>query len=83
MRQLVDLADVMEKLELGPNGGLLYCMEYLEKNIDWLKERLEAMPGLIHPLFIHSFILFSSWSHPTSFQSTTFCSIARVNQSST
>jgi len=77
MRQLVDLADVMEKLELGPNGGLLYCMEYLEKNIDWLKERLEAMPGF------DSFILYSSWSHPTSIQSTTFCSIARVNQSST
>ena len=37
---LVTLADVMEKLKLGPNGGLVYCMEYLEKNSDWLAGNL-------------------------------------------
>uniref|UniRef100_A0A674EAV0 GPN-loop GTPase 2 n=1 Tax=Salmo trutta TaxID=8032 RepID=A0A674EAV0_SALTR len=26
---------------LGPNGGLLYCMEYLEANLDWLESKLE------------------------------------------
>lgn len=25
----------MEELDLGPNGALLYCMEYLIENIDW------------------------------------------------
>ncbi|XP_072178408.1 GPN-loop GTPase 2-like [Diadema setosum] len=40
---LVTLADVMEKLRLGPNGGLVYCMEYLEKNLDWLKNQLDAL----------------------------------------
>ncbi|XP_060065537.1 GPN-loop GTPase 2-like [Ylistrum balloti] len=40
---LVKLEDVMELLKLGPNGGLVYCMEYLEKNIDWLKKELEKI----------------------------------------
>ncbi|OWF53989.1 GPN-loop GTPase 2-like [Mizuhopecten yessoensis] len=40
---LVKLEDVMELLKLGPNGGLIYCMEYLEKNIDWLKKELEKI----------------------------------------
>lgn len=26
---------------LGPNGAMLYCLEYLEKNLDWLEEELE------------------------------------------
>ncbi|KAM0791506.1 hypothetical protein ACM66B_005958 [Microbotryomycetes sp. NB124-2] len=30
----------MEDLELGPNGGLIYCFEYLMNNIDWLQEAL-------------------------------------------
>lgn len=25
----------MEEMELGPNGGLLYCMEYLLENTSW------------------------------------------------
>ena len=33
----------MDSLKLGPNGGLVYCMEYLEKNIEWLKSELEAV----------------------------------------
>ena len=33
---LVRLEEVMERLKLGPNGGLVYCMEYLETNVDWL-----------------------------------------------
>lgn len=43
VRNLITLEDVMQELELGPNGGLLYCMEYLEDNLDdWLTEELEA-----------------------------------------
>lgn len=30
----------LQELELGPNGGLVYCMDYLEKNLDWLQEKL-------------------------------------------
>ncbi|XP_014674909.1 PREDICTED: GPN-loop GTPase 2-like isoform X2 [Priapulus caudatus] len=32
---------VMDSLKLGPNGGLIFCMEYLEKNMDWLKSQLD------------------------------------------
>ncbi|KAL6749512.1 GPN-loop GTPase [Haematococcus lacustris] len=43
VRDLVTLEDVMEEMELGPNGGLLYCMEYLEDNLhEWLGEELQG-----------------------------------------
>ncbi|XP_006631334.2 GPN-loop GTPase 2 [Lepisosteus oculatus] len=38
--ELITLDDVMEGLKLGPNGGLVYCMEYLEANLDWLEEKV-------------------------------------------
>ncbi|XP_006828450.2 GPN-loop GTPase 3 isoform X2 [Amborella trichopoda] len=42
IRQLISLDDVMEELGLGPNGGLIYCMEHLQDNLqDWLAEELE------------------------------------------
>ncbi|XP_067167797.1 GPN-loop GTPase 2 [Apteryx mantelli] len=43
--ELITLPDVMESLKLGPNGGLIYCMEYLEANFDWLQEKLAAFRG--------------------------------------
>ena len=43
IRELISLADVMEEMNLGPNGALLYCMEYLEDSLDdWLAEALEG-----------------------------------------
>ncbi|KAB0393568.1 hypothetical protein E2I00_011996 [Balaenoptera physalus] len=35
----------MDALQLGPNGGLLYCMEYLEANLDWLRAKLDPLRG--------------------------------------
>ncbi|NXG59475.1 GPN2 GTPase, partial [Hemiprocne comata] len=43
--ELITLPDVMENLKLGPNGGLIYCMEYLEANFDWLQEKLATSWG--------------------------------------
>ena len=40
--ELITLEDAMEKLKLGPNGGLIYCMEFLEKNIDWLRDKMNS-----------------------------------------
>lgn len=37
---LIHLTDVMDKLKLGPNGGLLYCMEFLEKNFEIFETKL-------------------------------------------
>lgn len=44
----------MEEYGLGPNGGMLYCMEYLEANFDWLEEQLRSA-GL---LFGDSYVVF-------------------------
>ncbi len=43
LKDLVTVEDVMEELEYGPNGGLMYCMEYLLENMDWLKDNLDSM----------------------------------------
>lgn len=43
--ELITLQDAMEKLNLGPNGSLIYCMEFLEKNLEWLQGRLEKFRG--------------------------------------
>ncbi|EDK47558.1 ATP/GTP-binding protein [Acetobacter pasteurianus] len=38
IRDLISLQDVMEEMDLGPNGGLIYCFEFLLNNLDWLDE---------------------------------------------
>nr|XP_039260373.1 GPN-loop GTPase 3-like [Styela clava] len=45
IRELIHLDDVMEDEELrfGPNGGLVFCMEYFAKNMDWIKEFITDM----------------------------------------
>ncbi|XP_053562964.1 GPN-loop GTPase 2 [Bombina bombina] len=45
LRELLGLQEVMEELRLGPNGALLYCMEYLQENLDWLRGRLQQLRG--------------------------------------
>lgn len=43
VRELIQVDDAMEdeSLRFGPNGGLVFCMEYLAQNFDWLQEQLE------------------------------------------
>lgn len=38
---LYSLTQAMEEHSLGPNGALLYCMELLEANFEWLKDQIE------------------------------------------
>ncbi|XP_074474118.1 GPN-loop GTPase 3 [Sebastes fasciatus] len=42
IRELIMVDDVMEdpSLRFGPNGGLVFCMEYFANNFDWLAESL-------------------------------------------
>lgn len=40
IRDLISLQDVMEEMDLGPNGALMYCFEYLLENLDWLDEEI-------------------------------------------
>jgi hypothetical protein len=32
----------MEELQYGPNGGLIFCLEYLLENVEWLTSDLGA-----------------------------------------
>jgi len=43
VRDLVSLERVMDEFELGPNGGIMYCMEYLHEHTDWLVDKLAAL----------------------------------------
>lgn len=43
VRDIVRLEDIMRDEELGPNGGILYAMEELEHNLDWLEEGLNTL----------------------------------------
>ena len=66
IKDLISLEDVMEETGLGPNGGLIYCFEFLMDNLDFLTEALEPlteeyliifdMPGQIE-LYTHVPIL--------------------------
>jgi len=40
---LICLSDVQKNRRLGPNGGILYCLDYLAKNLSWFDERLEKL----------------------------------------
>jgi GPN-loop GTPase len=76
--ELITLEDVAEAYELGPNGGLMYCLEYLDANFDWLESKLNAFrsqqvyilidcPGQIELYTTHSSI-FSIFQKLTKLQ---------------
>ncbi|KAF2859503.1 hypothetical protein K470DRAFT_265229 [Piedraia hortae CBS 480.64] len=62
IRDLISVSDAMEELGLGPNGGLMYCFEYLSENMSSLLECIDSvtqefliiidMPGQIE-LYTH------------------------------
>mmetsp|Transcript_5686 Transcript_5686/g.10637 ORF Transcript_5686/g.10637 Transcript_5686/m.10637 type:complete len:354 (-) Transcript_5686:337-1398(-) len=43
INELIQLEEVMEELNLGPNGAMVYCLEFLEKNSEWLEDQLRGM----------------------------------------
>ena len=40
VRDLITLEDAIEEYKLGPNGAMLYCMEFLLTNFQWLSDEL-------------------------------------------
>nr|ACO11566.1 ATP-binding domain 1 family member C [Caligus rogercresseyi] len=44
IRDFIQVEDAMEdpELNLGPNGALVFCLEYLSGNMDWLQNELGA-----------------------------------------
>lgn len=45
VRDLVTIDEIMEQETLGPNGGVLFALEELEHNFDWLAEGLKELGG--------------------------------------
>ena len=43
VRDLIKLEDIMEEDDLGPNGGVLYALEELEHNMEWLEKGLSEL----------------------------------------
>lgn len=43
IRDLISLEDVMEEMSLGPNGGLIYCFEFLLQNLDFLAQAIDPL----------------------------------------
>eukprot|EP00922_Rhytidocystis_sp_ex-Travisia-forbesii_P062931 GHVS01093672.1.p1 GENE.GHVS01093672.1~~GHVS01093672.1.p1 ORF type:complete len:326 (+),score=72.80 GHVS01093672.1:130-1107(+) len=43
VQQLVNVREAMTQYQLGPNGALIYCMEYLLANFDWLEQQLRNL----------------------------------------
>lgn len=41
IRNLIKLEEIMKDDKLGPNGGILYALEELEHNFEWLEEGLK------------------------------------------
>jgi len=74
IKDLISLEDVMEEMGLGPNGGLIYCFEFLLENLEFLTEALDPlseeyliiidMPGQIE-LYTHIPILPALVKHLT------------------
>ncbi|KRZ10451.1 GPN-loop GTPase 2, partial [Trichinella pseudospiralis] len=40
--KLMDVKTVMDDMQVGPNGGMVLCMEYVEKNLEWLVEKIKG-----------------------------------------
>ena len=45
IRELVSLESVMDEYQLGPNGGLIFCMEFLLDNYEWLETKMNELEG--------------------------------------
>ena len=65
IRNLINVVEVMEEFYLGPNGALLFCMEYLMDNLEWLEHEINIsfedhfildLPGQIE-LYSHNSLM--------------------------
>ena len=61
VRSLVSLERVMDEFELGPNGGIMYCMEYLAENVDWLIDEGQVTGGIHEAVSEAQKVVESGW----------------------
>lgn len=43
IRDCITVDDAQEELDLGPNGGLIFALEYFMENITWFEEQLSDL----------------------------------------
>ena len=41
--ELVTVEEVMDEMKLGPNGGLMYAMQFVRTNLEWLDSKLSSV----------------------------------------
>lgn len=46
IRDLIKQNEVMEFNKLGPNGSILFCLEYLESHFDWFSDKLTTLTAI-------------------------------------
>ena len=51
IRELITLSDVSDEFNLGPNGGLLYCLQTLSNNMEWLYNKIIKLPKNCYLIF--------------------------------
>ena len=65
IRNLINVTEIMEEFYLGPNGALVFCMEYLMDNLQWLEKEINLcfenyfildLPGQIELYFHNSLV---------------------------
>ncbi len=48
-QEFINLSTVMSELNLGPNGGLIYCLEYIHHHIDTFTTKLQSKLAQLQP----------------------------------
>ena len=85
VEELITLEETQRELNLGPNGAMVYCMEYVAKNLDWLKERVLPLVREVGIDPIHFGIIVTlnlaigQQTPPVASVLITACSVARAN----
>jgi hypothetical protein len=49
---LINMNEIVSDLHFGPNGSILYCLEYLEKNLCWLEKKIQNLSSGKTQIFI-------------------------------
>ena len=91
LRELISLEDVLDDddpdIKFGPNGGLVFCMEFLLENLEWLDEQLDEgeddywifdCPGQIE-LYTHLDVMKNLIQHLNSSLNFRFCAVFLVD----
>jgi GTPase SAR1 family protein len=68
VRDLVTLQEAMDTHNLGPNGGLMFCMEELERRVGWLEDQLRELENGAFYVIFDCPGQVELYSHHSSFQ---------------